>query len=266
MQDEIKNATLITPSHDAILPYMYKGVKWAVPNLGDNTETSNLAIARLHDKVGEHLQAFSVLTDCFVPAPPTIRAVKAHHNMFVRINNLIDTSTKPDSIERLEASHITHPRRKFKVYPVRYFDVKNDYCRRWIELGLQALANMAQLSENTWSNDFSPASAKEMKKLFREAYRLMCTELFNVTPVQSRDVFNDEKPFYLTIEQVNGYNTSHIPEIEWVKIPALGSVFTEDELRDIATPGIEDSLGVSQNLSNTPQREREQVAQGVVVR
>ncbi len=35
---------LIIPTHDAILPYMYKGVKWAIPNVGDNKETHNLAM------------------------------------------------------------------------------------------------------------------------------------------------------------------------------------------------------------------------------
>ena len=258
-------ATLIVPSHDAILPYMYQGVKWAIPNVGDNHETSNAAIARLFSKVGEYLQGFSVLTDCFVPAPPTIRAVKMHHNAFVRINNLVDSATKPDSVERLEASHITHPRIKFEIKPVRYFDVKNDYCRRWIELNLQALGNMAQLSENTWSNDFSPASASEIKKLFREAYRLMCTELFNIPVVQSREVFNDKVPFFLTPEQINGYTTDHIPSLEWLKFPAIGSVFTEDELRNISVPRVQDSAGVAENLADTPQRQREQVAQGFVV-
>ena len=121
---------LVIPTHDAILPYMYEGVKWAIPNVGDNKETHNMAIARLFEKIGEHLQAFSVRTDCFVPGPPTLAAVKQHHNMFVRLCNLIDTNTKPDNMERLEAHHITHERRAFKIYPVRYFDVKNDYCRR----------------------------------------------------------------------------------------------------------------------------------------
>ena len=255
---------LVIPVHDAILPYMYEGVKWAIPNVGDNKETHNLAMARLFDKIGEHLQAFSVRTDCFVPGPPTLGAVKHHHNMYVRLCNLIDTNTKRDNVERLEAHHITHERRAFKIYPIRYFDVKNDYCRRWIELCLQALSNLAQLSENTWSNDWSISTAKEMKKLFREAYRLMCAELFQVPLVDCENIFNDDEngPFFLTKSHFDAYDVSHIPTIEWIKHPALGSEFTEDELRPIATPNVPVAPGVAENEKNTPQRELEQRMQG----
>lgn len=257
--------SIIVPSHDAILPFMHKGVKWGVPNVGDNQETNNLAIARVFDKIGEHLQAFSVRRDCFLPAPPTLATVKAHHNMFVRLNNLIDTNTKADNVERLEAAHVTHERRKFKIYPVRYFDVKNDYCRRWIELCLQGLANIAQLTENGQANDWSEATATEMKNLFREAYRLMCVELFQIDVQTASLVFSDETPFYLPPESFETYSTKHIPTIEYIKHPPLGSVFTEDELRDISTNNIPVSEGVPENQSNTAQRERERMAQSGVV-
>ena len=253
---------IVVPVHDAILPYMFKGVKWAIPNVGDNKETHNLAMARLFEKIGEHLQAFSVRTDCFVPGPPTLGAVKHHHNMFVRLCGLIDTNTKRDNVERLEAQHIAHERRAFKVYPVRYFDIKNDYCRRWCELGLQALSNLAQLSENTWSNDWSEATGREMKMLFREGYRLMCVELFKVPVIDAEGVFDDEEPYFLSAEQFATYDVSHIPTIEWIKHPALGSEFTEDELRSIATPNVPVAPGVAENDANDAQREIERDMQG----
>ena len=253
---------LATPTHDAIIPYMFEGVKWAIPNVGDNKATHNLALGRLFDKVGEHLQAFSIRTDCFVPGPPTLGAVKHHHNMFVRLNDLIDVNTKRDNVERLEAHHITHERRAFKVYPIRYFDVKNDYCRRWIELCLQAMSNIVQLSENTWSNDWSESTAIEIKKLFREAYRLMCVELFRVPYADAEKVFDNNTPFFLTAEHFAGYDVSHIPTIEWIKHPALGSEFTEDELRSISTNNVPVAPGVVENDGNSPQRELERRMQG----
>lgn len=261
-----ENTNAVVPVHDAILPYMFKGVKWAVPNVGDNSETHNLAVARIFEKIGEHLQAFSNLRDCFVPGPPTIAAVKAHHNMFVRLNNLIDTNVKVSQEERLVAQHVNHERRKFKIYPVRYFDVKNDYCRRWIELCLQGLSNMSQLTENMWQNDYGPETAVEMKKLFREAYRLMCTELFRVPIQDAKAIFNDQTPFYLSPEQIKTYDNTHIPTIEWIKHPDLGLVYTEDELRPIATSNIHDAPGVAENDPNTPQREISQSSEGHVVR
>lgn len=256
---------LIVASHDSIIPYMYKGVKWAIPNIGDNVETHNLSIARLFEKVNEHLQAFSVRTDCFVPGPPSLGAVKAHHNMYVRFNGLVNTNTKRDNMERLEAAHVTHERRAFKLYPVRYFDMKNDYCKRWTELGLQNLGNMAQLSENGWSNDWSCVTCVEMKKLVREAYRLMCVELFRVSMTDAEMIFSDDDPFFLTQEHFDNYDVSHIPSIEWVKHPALGSEFTEDEIRPITTVNIKVADGVVENTVDTDQRIREQAMQGEVV-
>ena len=44
------------------------------------------------------------------------------------------------------------------------------------------------------------STALEMKKLFREAYRLMAVELFRVPVVEAHAVFDDENPYYLKAE------------------------------------------------------------------
>lgn len=263
MAQDTTNQTQATfvASTDAILPFMYNQIKWGVPNTGDNKETSNLSMARVFDKIGEHLQAMSVRTDCFVPGPPTVEFAKSFHNMFVRLNQLIDESTKPDNIPRLAAAHVTNERRAFKIYPVRYFDVKNDYCRRYIELCLQGLGNISQLSENGWENDWSEETAIEMKKLFREAYRLMCMELFQVPYTDAMKVFDNKTPFYLTQAQFDNYSVKHIPTIEWMKFPPLGSVLTEDEMRLISTPNVPVAPGVPENDPNSQNRIDERQAQ-----
>lgn len=250
----------VVPTSDGILSYIYKGVKFAIPNLGTNTESCNLALVRLFETIGQHLQAFSLRRDCFVPQPPSIGAVKHFHNMFVRLNTLVDVGTKLPGQERLEAQHVTHERRKFKLYPCRYFDVKNSYCARWIELALFGLTNMVQLSENTWENDWTPNTGIEIKKMFREAYRLMCVELFNVPIEDAAKIFDDKTPYYLTPEKIAAYNPQ-IPEIEWIRFPALGSFFTESELRPIVTPQIEQAEGLQENVADTDQRNLEKAAQ-----
>lgn len=248
------------PVHDAILPYPFKGIKWALPNVSDNFETSNASIARIFEVAGQYLQAMSVRHDCFTPQPPSLDLVKDHHNMFVRLMGLINTHTKLDNQSRLVSAHVTHERRAFKLYPVRYFDVKNIYCKRWIELYLQALGNMAQMSENGWPNDFSDSTAQEMKKLPREAYRLMCVELFKVPVETAVNIFNEENPFFLEQANFENYDTSHISEIEWIQQPPLGSVYTEDELRAITTPTVPVSPGVPENVEETPERKKERRA------
>ena len=102
----------------------------------------------------------------------------------------------------------------------------------------------------------------EMKKLFREGYRLMCVELFRVPVATAEKVFDETDGFFLTSEDFNTYDTSHIPTIEWIKHPALGSEFTEDELRPISTNNVPVAPGVAENDPNSPNRELERDLQG----
>ena len=90
----------------------------------------------------------------------------------------------------------------------------------------------------------------------------MCVELFRIPVVEAHGGFNDESPYFLAPEMFEAYNVGHIPTIEWIKHPALGSEFTEDELRPIATPNVPVAPGVAENESNTPQRELERRMQG----
>ncbi len=252
----------LVQSHDAILVHVVNGVAHAAVNLGDNTETNNLALARIFEKTNLYLAAMSLRRDCFSPNPPTVGFVKDFHNMFVRFCQMVDAGTKPDNMERLETMHVTNERRMFQRYPVRYWDVKNTYCSRYIELMLQALSNLAQMSDNVWENDWSEVSAKEFKKLPREAYRLMCVELFGVSVSDSVKVFDDKAPFFLTQEHFDKYNVSvTIPNVEWVTHPTIGSIPTEDEVRNVLTPKIPVAPGVVENNPNSPARVAEANAQ-----
>ena len=227
--------------HDAILPYPYEGITWAIVNLGDNVETENAAMAELFETVNRHMLTLSNMRDFFVHNPPSIDCVKAHHNMFVRLNRFIDARTKEDNESRLDFAHITPVRRKFRRYPVRYFDVKNRWCKRWIELYLYGLGNLVQMAEaNTWTNDWTTVSATEMKKPFREAYRLMAVELFNA------DLELAKAPdFLLKPEDFTGYNPSaSIPVYEWLDHP-YNAFFTEDRLRDVSTPSVPVGDGIT---------------------
>ena len=227
--------------HDAILPYPFEGVTWALVNLGDNVETENAAMAELFETVNRHLLTLSNMRDCFVHNPPSIDCVKAHHNMYVRLNRFIDARTKADNESRLDFVHITPVRRKFRLYPVRYYDIKNRWCKRWIELYLYGLGNLVQMAEaNTWTNDWTIISAEEMKKPFIEAYRLMAVELFNA------DLNESKAPnFLLNMEEFDNYNPSaSIPIYEWLDHP-YNAFFTEDRLRDVSTPSVPVGEGIT---------------------
>ncbi len=227
--------------HDAILPYPYDGVQWAIVNLGDNVETENAEVAMLFEIINRHLLTLSNLRDCFVVNPPSLDAVKAHHNLYVRLLWFIDARTKADNESRLDFPHITPVRRVFRRYPVRYFDVKNRWIKRWIELALYGLSNMAQLGEaNTWTNDWLESSAEEMKKPYREAYRQMAVELFN-TDLETAKV----KKFLLNKEDFDTYNPSaNIPTFEYLEHPYT-AFFTEDRLRNISTPSVPVGAGIT---------------------
>lgn len=236
--------TNIIPRHDAILPLEWEGIKWGVVNLGDNTETENASMADLFESVNRHLASLTNTRTCFVVNPPDIDAVRAHHNMYVRLNLFIDSNTKADNEPRLDFPHITPVRRKFALYPVRYYDQKNAWTRRWTELYLYGLSNMAQLAEaNTWTNDWTAVSAEEMKKPFREAYRLMAIQLFN-TPLEDAKA----PDFLLGKDAFDTYNPSaSIPVFEYHEHP-YNAFFSEDVL----AAGLNRHIPVSDLIDEAP--------------
>lgn len=258
-------AALIVPTHDAILPWTYEGVMWAVPNVGDNIETENAAMAELFEVVGRYLLALSNMRDCFAPGPPTLKCVKMHHNCYVQVRNFVNARVKRYNQERLDVPHITPNRRAFKIYPSRYFDQKNRFTRRWTELYLYALSQWAQMAEaNTWTNDIIISSAEEMVKLPREAYRLMAVELFNVEYEQA-----EEDGFRLTQDEFDNYNPDHIPLIESIEHPYT-AFFTEDRIRPATTmrvplsPGVtEPGAGAGHDVKSVPETVEHRVAETV---
>ena len=90
----------------------------------------------------------------------------------------------------------------------------------------------------------------------------MCVELFRIPVLEAHAVFDNDSPFYLAKTHFDTYDVSHLTTIEWIKHPALGSEFTEDELRSIATPNVPVAPGVAENDKNSPQRELERRMQG----
>jgi len=258
------NLQPVFPIHDAILPFPHQGVTWAIPNLGDNVETENAAMAELFEQVNRTLLTLSNMRDCFVVNPPSLECVKAHHNMFVRLNLFIDARTKKDNQARLDFAHVTPVRRVFRVYPVRYFDQKNRWTKRWVELALYGLTNFAQMAEaNTWTNDFHEVSATEMKKAFQEAYRLMCVELFG-KPID--DTF--DPTFRLEPSDFENYNPSAlIPVYETLEHPYV-AFFTEDRLRSISTPSVPIGEGIDETggMDPSPGEKAEQAIRDQIIR
>ncbi len=236
-----QNASPILAIHDAILPYEFEGVQWAIANLGDNVETENAAVAELFETINYNLMGMTLMRDCFVSAVPSLECVKTHHNMYVRLLRFIDARTKRDNEVRLDFPHITPVRRVFRRYPVRYFDQKNRWTKRWTELCLYGLSQMAQVAEaNTWTNDFHSRSAELFKRPYREAYRLMNVELFNVNMEAAKD-----PNFLLKEEDFEGYKASElIPIMEGIEHPYT-AFFTEDRLRPITTRSVPIGEGIT---------------------
>jgi len=167
--------------------------------------------------------------------------------MYVRLLRFIDSRTKRDNEERLDFAHVTPVRRTFRIFPVRYFDMKNRWTRRWVELYLYGLSNLAQMAEaNTYPNDWHEVSAKEMKKPFQEAYRLMVVELFNADLEASKD-----PKYLLTQTDFDNYNPSaSIPVYEYLEHPYT-AFFTEDRLRPASTPRVPVGEGITTEGGDT---------------
>lgn len=238
---------------DSIIPYEFNGVVWALPNLANVTTTENASVAELFEIINRNLLVLTNQRDCFVSDPPTISIVKAHHNLFVRLINFIDARTKADNEPRLDFIHITSIKRMFKRYPVRYYDQQNRFTRRWTELFLLGLSNIAQMAEaNTWSNDWGINSAREMKKPFQEAYRLMCVELFGIPTENFSQNSGIIKPqFYLSEENFTNYAPSSLIPVFESLDQAYANFFTEDALRAVSEVKVDPSEEVIKSQQET---------------
>ena len=142
----------------------------AVPNWGkdQNRKSQNSAIRDLVQIVGRNLCAVMWHADSRLRTPPSINTITRVHRLCVRARALLAANAVPANVTFMEPAHAIPAPEEHLVYPVPYFNVRNQFMKRWCNLGLLALTEAMQHQENARPLQFSVTiSHLHLKLLFR---------------------------------------------------------------------------------------------------
>ena len=136
---------------DAVLWYNvneFGELGYAVPNWSDDVGTLNPQIFDFTKIVGQNL--FSVMhhEDVDMRVPPSINTLRRLHRLYVRAGQVLQGRAIAPGKLNMETQHVSPGGDVFRVYPVPYFRVRNDYLRRWAGMILVMLSEAFQHTEN----------------------------------------------------------------------------------------------------------------------
>lgn len=219
---------------DAILWYdvgVFGAAGYAVPNWSNDVGSLNPQILDWCDLVGQNVFAMMHHEDVDMRTPPSINTLKRIHKLYLRAATILSTRMVPYGEDNMEIKHVRPAGEIFRVYPVPYFKVRNNYMKRWCGLILTSLAEAMQHTENRRELEISPAFAGQVGQYLKRVYQNMAAELFG----KSREEVTTPG-FLLQDAELAAYNPAQwFTQTELVDtVPRLDRVFTEDRLELLA--------------------------------
>jgi hypothetical protein len=215
---------------DAVLWYNvgeFGKAGYAVPNWSDDIGSLNPQILDWVYLVGRNLFHIMHHEDVDLRIPPSINTIKRIHKLYVRAGNILAGRAVPPGENNMEVSHARPAGEVFRVFPVPFFTVRNQFMRRWAEMILMSLAEAMQHTENRKSLEISTNFAGQVGQYIKRVYINMSIELFGKTrAIATAD------GFILTDADFAAYNpASFFTQTEMVDtVPRFDRVFTEDQL------------------------------------
>ena len=213
--------------NDAILHY-HEGrlgeLGYAVPNFGNDVATLNPRLYALAGLVGRGLFHMLHRRDIDLNTAPRIAFLKDMHDLYVNLTVRVDSWTVPDNVEEHEPVHATPSQMIWKVWPVPFFRMRNEWIKDWAGIFLQLISEIFQHTENAKDADISPRVATIVKRYASRAYHDMAGRCF----LKTKDALAAQGG-YLTQEDFDAANFSHVPDWERMDtVPDLGAAVTED--------------------------------------
>lgn len=229
---------------DAVLWYnvgIFGRIGYGVPNFSNDVGSLNQNILDLVDMTGRNLFAIMHHEDVDLRTPPSINTLRRIHKLYMRSVQILAGRAVPPGVNNLETAHFNPGGEMFRVYPVPYFRVRNQYLKRWAGLIMMALAEAMQHTENRKAVEISTTFAGQIGQYYTRVYQNMAIELFGKT----RELAT-VPGFILTEVELAAYNpTLFFTGTELVDtVPPLNNVLTEDRL-GVLSDGI--------NTSDLPQ-------------
>jgi hypothetical protein len=219
---------------DAVLHYNvgeFGRAGYAVPNWSNDVGSLNPQILDWTFLVGRNLFYIMHHEDVDLRIPPSINTAKRIHKLYIRAANILAGRAVPPGQNNLEVIHSRPSGEVFRVFPVPYFLVRNQFMRRWAELILISLAEAMQHTENRKSMEISTAFAGQVGQYLKRVYTNMAIELFGKTRAEA-----NADGFALSDADFAAYNPGDFfTQTEMVDtVPRLDRVFTEDRLEVLA--------------------------------
>jgi hypothetical protein len=219
---------------DAVLWYNvgeFGKVGYAVPNWSNDFGSLNPQILDWTYLVGRNLFHIMHHEDADLRIPPSINTAKRIHKLYIRAANILAGRAVPPGENNMEVMHSRPAGEVFRVFPVPFFLVRNQFMRRWAELILMSLAEAMQHTENRKSMEISTAFAGQVGQYIKRVYINMAIELFG----KPRSIAGADG-FTLTDADFAAYNPGDFfTQTEMVDtVPRLDRVFTEDRLEVLA--------------------------------
>ncbi|HVT27428.1 MAG TPA: hypothetical protein VHE81_05360, partial [Lacipirellulaceae bacterium] len=161
----------------------------------------------------------------------SINTIRRIHKLYVRAGNILAGRAVPPGQNNMEVTHSRPAGEVFRVFPVPFFLVRNQFMRRWSELILISLAEAMQHTENRKSMEISTNFAGQVGQYIKRVYINMAIELFGKTRDQAA-----ADGFILTDADFTAYNpAAFFTQTEMVDtVPRFDRVFTEDQLAVLA--------------------------------
>jgi hypothetical protein len=219
---------------DAILHYAvgeFGAAGYAVPNWSNDVGSLNPQILDWVSLVGRNLFYMMHHEDADLRIPPSINTLKRVHKLYLRAGQILIGRAVPPGMDNLEIVHARPAGEVFRVFPVPYFKVRNQFLRRWCELIMISLADAMQHTENAKEMEISTAFAGQVGQYIARVYRNMAIELFGKTREQVA-----VEGFRLTDPELAAYNpATFFTSTEMTDtVPRLDRRFTEDVLEVLA--------------------------------
>lgn len=215
---------------DAVLWYnvgVFGRIGYGVPNFSNDVGSLNQNILDLVDMTGRNLFAIMHHEDVDLRTPPSINTLRRIHKLYMRSVQILAGRAVPPGTNNLETAHFNPGGEMFRVYPVPYFRVRNQYLKRWAGLIMMAMAEAMQHTENRKAVEISTTFAGQIGQYYTRVYQNMAIELFGKT----RELAT-VPGFILTEVELAEYDpTKFFTGTELVDtVPPLNNVLTEDRL------------------------------------
>jgi hypothetical protein len=219
---------------DAVLWYNvgeFGRAGYAVPNWSNDVGSLNPQVLDWTHLVGRNLFHIMHHEDADLRIPPSINTVKRIHKLYIRAGNILAGRAVPPGENNMEVLHARPAGEVFRVFPVPFFLVRNQFMRRWAELILISLAEAMQHTENRKSMEISTAFAGQVGQYLKRVYTNMAVELFGKTRAEA-----SADGFALSDAEFSAYNPGDFfTQTEMVDtVPRLDRVFTEDRLEALS--------------------------------